>query len=200
VRDRSIVHAGARRDDLGSQSLRAGKYDLLTPFNRRAASAAQSATRALLVVCTGNLCRSPMAAALFAARAQAAGIPLRVASAGIAAFAGQSAPAPVVALMAKRGLDLSRHRARQLTGTLAAKHDLILVMDRRQQRFIDSHWSELKDRVYRLGAWRDADVVDPYGLSEKSYLDCLAVIDACVGDWGSRLWAEAPPSRRDWPA
>ena len=152
----------------------------------------------LLVVCTGNLCRSPMAAALFEASVREQNYPLRVASAGIAAFNGECAPPSVVALMKQKGLEVSRHKARQLTGSLARRYDLILVMDRGHQAFIETHWSDLKDRVRRLGAWRDEDVADPYGDTEELYVKCLASIESCVADWVPRLLtAEQTPE--NWP-
>lgn len=145
-----------------------------------------SSEPSLLLVCTGNLCRSPMAAALFATRARAHGYPLRVTSAGLATPVGQRPPPAVIALMDSRGLDLSRHQARQLTGALAEQHDLVLVMDSGQQRFVERSWRALKGRVCRLGAWRDEDILDPYGLTEYEYAACLSCIEQCVADWEQR--------------
>ena len=143
--------------------------------------------KSLLLVCTGNICRSPMAAALFAERARSRGRALRVDSAGLAALDGSAPPEPVVALMARRGLDVSEHTARQLTGELASDYDLVLVMEAAQQRFIEQNWMALKGRVRRLGEWRDEDVPDPYGLPEEFYAECLAQIGSCVEDWEERL-------------
>lgn len=97
--------------------------------------------------------------------------------------------------MEGRGFDVSRHKAQQLTGVLAHRHDLILVMDRAQQAFVERHWPDLKGKVHRLGAWRDQDVVDPYGLTEQCYADCLECIQTFVSDWERTLWGEGslPP-------
>jgi protein-tyrosine phosphatase len=136
-----------------------------------------------------------MAAELFAACARDRRYRLRVASAGIAASSGHPPPAPVIEVMAGRGFDLSSHRAQQLTGLLASRHELILVMERGQQHFIEHHWSELKGRVYRVGAWRNWDIADPFGRSVDSYLDCLACLETCVADWAPRLMSRLP---RHW--
>ena len=130
-----------------------------------------------------------MAAELFAACAHRHGAKLRVASAGIAALVGHPPPAQVIMLMARRGVDVSAHQARQLTGALASGYDLLLVMEAEQQRFIERSWMTLRGRVRRLGEWRGEDVPDPYGLPQEAYANCLALIEACVGDWEEWLLA-----------
>ncbi len=143
--------------------------------------------RRFLFVCTGNLCRSPMASSLFAARARVRGRKVEVASAGVAACVGKPPPEPVISLMDTRGLDVSGHRARQLSIELASPCDLILVMEVAQQRFIENYWHDLKGRVRRLGEWRDEDVLDPFGQSDEAYATCLSRIEACLDDWQARL-------------
>jgi protein-tyrosine phosphatase len=128
-----------------------------------------------------------MAAGLFAARSQMRDPKIHVASAGIAALVGHPPPAPIVELMASRGLDVSAHRGRQLTMELACQQDLILVMESAQQKFIEQKWTALRGRVRRLGLWRDEDLLDPYGLSEEFYADCLDHIETYVTDWEERL-------------
>jgi len=100
--------------------------------------------------------------------------------------------------MQSRGFDVSGHKARQLTGVLAHRHDLILVMDRAQQGFVEHHWPDLRGKVHRLGAWRGEDVADPYGLTEQCYVDCLDRIEALVADWEATLWGgDSPPRQAD---
>lgn len=142
----------------------------------------------VLVVCTGNVCRSPMAAALLAAHAKDRHASLAVASAGIAALVGSPSPAPVIELMRARGIDISNHRGRQLTDELGKQYELILVMERRQREFILHQWPVLAGRVRRLGGWRDEDVYDPYGLASVAYTQCLVQVETCLGDWEERLF------------
>ncbi|MBU6471840.1 MAG: low molecular weight phosphotyrosine protein phosphatase [Alphaproteobacteria bacterium] len=141
----------------------------------------------LLFVCTGNLCRSPMAAAMFAVGAGRCKRPISVASAGVAARSGQRSPEAVVSLMAERGHDLAGHRARPVTRELVGQADLVLVMEVAQKRFIEARWPALKGRVRRLGDWRGEDIPDPYGESGRHYEDCLLRIEACLADWQERL-------------
>jgi len=141
-----------------------------------------------------------MAAALIVKRARQHRHRLRVASAGIAAFVGEPPPKAVVSLMEHLGFDVSGHKAQQLTGVLARRHDLMLVMDRGQQDFVETHWPDLKGRVYRLGAWRGEDVADPHGLTAQCYIDCLRRIDAFVADWEGVLSGQDAPALPKSPA
>jgi protein-tyrosine phosphatase len=130
-----------------------------------------------------------MAAALFNERARVLARVLEVGSAGVAALLGRAPPEPVLALMQARGLDVCGHRARQFTGELGTHHDLLLVMEYEQQRYIERTWPLLKGRVRRLGEFRDADVPDPYGMSEKFYTQCLAQIENDVEAWSGMLFS-----------
>jgi protein-tyrosine phosphatase len=141
----------------------------------------------LLFVCTGNICRSPMAAALFSARAGRR--PGQVASAGVAAMVGYKVPEEVRSLMEERGIDISRHRGVQITCEMAQAFDLVLVMEEAHRLFLEQNWMALRGRVRRLGEWRDMDIDDPFNRPSEAYATCLDRIDACLSDWEVRLAA-----------
>ncbi|MDW4551083.1 low molecular weight protein-tyrosine-phosphatase [Defluviimonas sp. D31] len=84
----------------------------------------------ILFVCLGNICRSPAAEAVFAARAAAAGLSVTVDSAGTGGWhVGNPPHPPMIAAALRRGYDLSRLRARQAAAADFAAFDLILAMD-----------------------------------------------------------------------
>jgi protein-tyrosine phosphatase len=106
----------------------------------------------VLTVCVGNICRSPMAEALLRARLHARNPDAVVESAGIAALVGKPADPIAVALMSERGLDLSAHRARQLTPELARRFELVLVMEAGHQREVEAAVPALRGASTASGA------------------------------------------------
>jgi protein-tyrosine-phosphatase len=87
-----------------------------------------------LFVCTANICRSPMAAALFAEWVERLSDPVEVSSAGVRAvgeLAGREVPHEVLEVMIPYGIDLSAHRSRALTQPMVEDADLIIGMSRR---------------------------------------------------------------------
>jgi protein-tyrosine phosphatase len=145
----------------------------------------------VLLVCVGNICRSPMAAAVFAQRLARVHPAAVVESAGVAALLGEPADPLAVALMKERGLDLSRHRARQLTPALASAFELILVMDDDQQRAVERIYPVGRGRVHRLGRFGAFDVPDPYGRPRSAFEASLGLIERGVADFESAFWSAA---------
>lgn len=150
----------------------------------------------LLVVCEGNVCRSPLAAALLAAKLPRA----RVGSAGLAAPPGRPAD-PLAREMARaRGLDLDVHLARAVTTELCAQADLILVMDGSQRRVLEARHPFLRGRVLRLGEYARVadgmplglDIPDPYRGTRDDFARSAALIDLGVASWLPRLAARWP--------
>ncbi|MDH6166714.1 protein-tyrosine phosphatase [Variovorax boronicumulans] len=139
--------------------------------------------KSVLVVCIGNICRSPMGEALIAAA-----LPhLKVASAGIGALVGQPADALARELMAKRGLDIEAHRARQLTNLMCQEADLILAMDEEQRLYINQRHPLTRGKLFRLGEVARADIPDPYRLGRPAFERALKLIDDGATAWVERI-------------
>jgi protein-tyrosine-phosphatase len=123
----------------------------------------------VLVVCTGNSCRSPMAQYMLADMLK--GTPASVASAGTAAPVGSPAAANAVEVMREVGLDLTRHRAQQLSPAMVEAADLVLVMEEyHRQRVVDLVPDAVgRTRLLLSFVGRDEKVEDPIGFSVECY-------------------------------
>jgi protein-tyrosine phosphatase len=120
------------------------------------------------MVCYGNICRSPMAEALLQhALDQRLGPDggWVVTSAGTGAVEGYTISRHGIAAMAKRGLDVSKHRARPVTAALVNRVDRIVCMTRSHRDAVLAMAPSAKDKVFTLGA----DVPDPIGGTADDY-------------------------------
>ncbi len=152
----------------------------------------------VLFVCSGNTCRSPMAAALAAFLEPA----LKASSAGISAVPDQSASEGALESMRARGLDLGAHRSRRLDSKLVEEADLILVMTQAHRQTLAGLFPSTRGRVallkeyarrgaQALGSQDGEDVADPFGRPQGVY-------DACAEELAEALraarahWSEMP--------
>ena len=114
---------------------------------------------------------------------------ITVESAGLGALVDWPASEHAETLMAERGLDISGHKARQLTPELVKNADLILVMESGHKKAIEAEDATARGKVYRLGEWRDTDIEDPFEKSKVVFAEALAKIDESIADWTERLTA-----------
>ncbi|MDP1905136.1 MAG: low molecular weight protein-tyrosine-phosphatase [Pseudomonadota bacterium] len=141
----------------------------------------------ILVLCTGNICRSPMAEALLRQRMESLGRKVEVRSAGVGALRNYPADEPARELMRARGLDITPHRAAQVTPELARWADLILVMESRQREAMIEIDPAARGKTYLLGHWIKQEVPDPYQQPEAVYTRALNLIDESLETWISKL-------------
>lgn len=137
----------------------------------------------ILVLCIGNICRSPIAEALL--RQQFPG--KAVWSAGMDALVGKPADAESVAVAARHGLELSAHRAQQLASWMCQKAELILVMEQGQRAELEQRYLWARGKVFRLGEWGAFDIADPYRHPRAAFEAAYAGIARGVADWVPRI-------------
>ena len=129
----------------------------------------------ILFVCTGNTCRSPMAAALFNKIAVERNLDVRIESAGIFACDGEPASTEAVIAMKKYGIDLLGHHAQSINTELLEKCDLILTMTAAHKMVIEP---SAQGKTFTLNEYAgiDGDIPDPYGGDVEEYEQCAKQI------------------------
>ena len=130
----------------------------------------------ILMVCTGNTCRSPLAAAALASELGPDRERVEVGSAGTAASTLGPASPESMAIAAAAGLDLDGHRARRLTEELAKAADLVIVMEAAHRTAVE-RFGVPAERVKVMSEWPEPGepglpVSDPFGGSMESYEEC----------------------------
>lgn len=141
--------------------------------------------KSILVICTGNVCRSPMAAYLL----KRALPDCAIASAGLAPPVGAPADPRAARLLAIEGLDLSGHRARAVDARMVASAQLVLVMESDQRLDLESLFPQARGKTYRLCEFAQTDVPDPYGCSVSMFSIVLELIKLGIASWSAQIEA-----------
>jgi len=128
------------------------------------------------MVCSGNTCRSPMAAGWFVKALGSDRERVEVMSAGTGALEGRPATPPAVETAARDGVDLAGHRSRRATPELVRAADLVLVMERAHLAVVSAMGAK-PEKVHLLSEWPapgepQLAVDDPYGGSQEAYEEC----------------------------
>lgn len=142
----------------------------------------------MLLVCTGNTCRSPMGEALLKkVVAEKLSCPMPeleqrgviIASAGVAAVPGCAASPEAVEVLEELGLDLSKHESQPLTDKLVRHADMIFTMTGGHRHAILRRWPEASSRTFTL-RMDGSDIHDPIGGPKELYRDCAVEVEEAI--------------------
>ena len=142
--------------------------------------------RRVLIVCTGNICRSPMAEGLLRHQLTQDGLAAEVdvRSAGTWGLDGAQASRHALQVMGERGVSIDGHRGRSLRPDDVDQADLVLVMERDHLTAIQADHPKASGKVLLLTelAQRQGDVQDPYGQSKQAYVECADHLQLLLRD------------------
>ncbi|TKB46111.1 low molecular weight protein-tyrosine-phosphatase [Thalassotalea mangrovi] len=138
----------------------------------------------ILIVCVGNICRSPAAERLL--QQQLAN--KSVTSAGLGAVIDHGIEESMAQLLTQDGIDTKGHQARQITEQMVAEADLILAMEQRHINAIRTKYPTASGKTMLLGKWNgDEEVPDPYKRSQEIFELAYGLINKHCQQWAEKL-------------
>lgn len=158
----------------------------------------------ILLVCMGNICRSPTAEAIARAQAHARGLGGRVMldSAGTHAYHVGEAPDPrAIASARQAGYDLTALRARQVNATDFARFDWIIVADRQNLAELQRRCpADQQHKLQLMCAWLEGqDVPDPYYGGPEGFVDMIHLLEQAMAAMLAQLCPSQPAAQRGTP-
>jgi len=147
--------------------------------------------RRVVFLCHGNICRSPFAAELFAARYAA----VEVRSAGLAASGGDPAQPGALRVARELGVDLDAHRSTRMGSELAEWADLIVGMEGHHVREVERRWPQATGKALILGDFLEDPphwIEDPWGRPDDAFRVVFARIVRAADELGHRIEKQEP--------
>ncbi|WP_019341622.1 low molecular weight protein-tyrosine-phosphatase [Stutzerimonas stutzeri] len=136
----------------------------------------------ILIVCVGNICRSPAAEALLTHKLENKG--LTISSAGIGALVGNPMDKTAHEVLNDHGIEHTAHRARQVDSEMLHRADLILVMEQSHIHHIRQIAPEVHGKTFLLGKWLDdTEIPDPYRQSKPAFEHVHSLLTQSVESW-----------------
>jgi len=146
----------------------------------------------VICVCSGNICRSPMAAGIVRDRLGKQDIPCVVISAGTLNINGQPASVHAVEACSQIGLDISGHRSQGVSAPLLELADHLVVMSPHHAESllrIDKRLAPKIVRIWEFSTEPLDEIADPVGLDLAAFVKCRDILVGCLDAWVRRLAA-----------
>ncbi|MGI8464303.1 protein tyrosine phosphatase [Pectobacterium punjabense] len=138
----------------------------------------------ILVVCVGNICRSPTGERLL----RQALPTKRIASAGLGALVGKPADVMASEVASQHNLSLAEHEAQQLTSALCRQYDLILVMEKGHIDGVGRIAPEVRGKTMLFGHWlNQQEIADPYRKSREAFEFVYSQLEQSAQKWVQAL-------------
>ncbi|MGE8152636.1 low molecular weight protein-tyrosine-phosphatase [Pseudomonas vancouverensis] len=140
----------------------------------------------ILVVCIGNICRSPTVEALLKSKVAARGID--VSSAGLGALVDKPMDSIALEVLREHGGDHPDHKARQLTREMLQQADVVLTMEQRHIDAIARMAPEVRGKTFLLGKWQNnQEIPDPYRQQKVAFEHVYQLMTQGVDSWSQKL-------------
>jgi protein-tyrosine phosphatase len=148
-------------------------------------------TPLITVICTANVCRSPMGHAVVQAKAEDSNLKIRVNSCGVQALTGRRPDKEALGALARAGYSIDEDkRAEQLLMPQANAAQLMLVMENRHKQWIMQNFPAYSGKVWLMGHWNgQSEVADPIGQGPAEFDACLKVLESEIDLWLPKLRA-----------
>lgn len=138
----------------------------------------------ILVVCVGNICRSPTGERLLQKKLPG----LNITSAGIRALVGKDADFQAIKTALKHGTVVAGHTARQLTAGMCEKADLILVMEQNHIDQVADILPTARSKTMLFGQWlQQKNIPDPFQQSDEMFETVYQQLDTAAAQWADKL-------------
>lgn len=155
----------------------------------------------ILIVCTANICRSPVAEALLRDRLQKRGLThWQVSSAGTWASWARGASQFSIDVMASQNLDISEHRSRMIDETLLSEADLILCMETGHAEALEIEFPTYADKIFLLSEMigKQYSIHDPYGEPLEMYQKMASELTELIDSGLARIIELAEENAEMW--
>ncbi|MDW8847197.1 protein tyrosine phosphatase [Erwinia sp. MMLR14_017] len=138
----------------------------------------------ILVVCVGNICRSPTGERLLKAS-----LPdKKIASAGLSAMVGEAADGTASSVANEHGVSLEGHIAQQLTSGMCRDYDLILVMEKKHVDLVNRINPSVHGKTMLFGHWlNQQEIADPYKKSREAFEAVYGILENAAQKWVNAL-------------